>query len=175
MGRRIHPMMVEETKAKLSGVEEFVSFNLTGVTAAEADALRKDVRDVGGSVMVVKNSVARRALDDLKKENACGAVDGPTALAWGGDDAIVTVCKILDEWAVKTKRLELSGGWMSGRVLSDKDVKALAKIPSREHLHAMVVGAMAAPMTRLAWVLQGLLRGLAVVVKGIAERRNGDG
>jgi large subunit ribosomal protein L10 len=175
MGRKIHPLMVEETKTKLSDVSEFISFNLTGVTAAETDVLRREVRGAGGSVMVVKNSVARKALEDLKKDGASSAIDGPTALAWGGDDAIVDVCKILDEWTAKTKRLELNGGWMQGRVLSDKDVKALAKIPPREQLHAMVVGAVAAPMARLTGVLQGLLRGLTVVVKGIAERRNEDG
>lgn len=175
MGRKIHPMMVEETKARLSEADDLVSFSLTGVTAVETDALRREVRDAGGSLAVVKNSVARKALEDLGRGGASAIIDGPTALAWADGDALVFVCKILDEWKSKTKRLEIKGGWLQGNVLSDKDVQSLASIPPREQLHAMVVGALAAPISGLAGVLQGLLRGFAVVVKEIAERRNSDG
>ncbi len=167
--------MVKEAREWLSGVDDFLAVDLTDITAAEATALRKEIRTVGGSLKVVKNTVIRESLVEMGKTGADSLIDRATALAWGEGDAIVLVARILDEWKKKSKRLKLKGGWMQGRTLSSDDVSDLAAIPPREQLYAMVVGALAAPMTRLAWTLNGLLTGLVIVLKKVSERRNGDG
>lgn len=175
MSRKAYPMMVEETKRLLSDADTFVSVNLTGITAVDCTELRKEIRSVGGSLMVVKNTSTRKCFEESGMADASSVIDGPTALAWGSDDTILSVCKILTGWKSKSKTMELTGGWMHNRVLSQEEVSRLALIPPREQLLGIVVGTLQAPIARLVWTLNGLLSGLAIVLKKIGEGRNNDG
>lgn len=176
MGRKIHPLMVKETKELLSGVEGFISVDLTGVTAEEATALRKNIRIAGGRIRMLRNSVVRQSLEEVgMAEAASSVVSQSTALAWADGDAIVPVCRILSEWKAKSRRIDLKGGWVQGRVLSKEEVCDLALIPDRKQLHGMVVGTLASPISRLVRTLNGLLTGFAVVLKNISDRRGEDG
>ena len=175
MSRKAYPMMVAETKSLLSDADTIVSVNLTGVTAADCTQIRKEIRTVGGSLRVVKNTATRKAFEESGRGDAASIIDGPTALAWGSDDAILSVCKILAGWKSKSKGMDLIGGWMQDRALSQEEVSRLASIPSREQLLGMVVGTFQAPIARFVWTLNGLLSGLAIVLKKIGEGRDSDG
>ncbi len=175
MSRKVYPMMVEETKRLLSDSDTFVSVNLTGVTATDCSELRKEIRAAGGSLRVVKNTAARKCFEESGRESASSIIDGPTALAWGSDDAILSACRILVGWKSKSKSVELTGGWMHDRTLSQAEVNRLASIPPREQLLGVVVGTFQAPIARLVWTLNGLLSGLAIVLKKIGEGRDSDG
>ena len=129
MSRKAYPMIVKETKELLSDTDTFVSVNLTGVTASDCTQMRKEIRTAGGSLRVVKNTATRKCLEESGRGDAVSVIDGPTALAWGSDDAILSVCRILTEWKSKSKSMDLIGGWMHERVLSQEEVSRLASIP----------------------------------------------
>ena len=175
MSRKAYPMMVEETKKLLSDVDTFISVNLTGITAADCTQIRKEIRTAGGSLKVVKNTATRKCFEESGRGDAVSIIDGPTALAWGSDDAILSVCRILVGWKSKSKSTNLTGGWMHDRILSQAEVSRLALIPPREQLLGIVVGTFQAPISRLVRTLDGLLGGFAIVLKKIAEGRSSDG
>lgn len=175
MSRKVYPMMVEEVKASLEGVDAFVAVNLTGISASDCTKLRRDIRSAGGSLRVVKNSAARQCLEETGKRDAVSAINGPTALAWADGDTILSICRILDECKAKSQSMKMTGGWLQDRALSSTEAERLASIPSREQLLGMVIGTLQAPIGRLVWTLNGLLTGLVIVLKKVAEGRNSDG
>ena len=175
MSRKIYPMMMQEVKESLEDVDAFVAVNLTGISASDCTKLRKDIRSAGGSLKVVKSSAARQCLEETGKGDAVPAISGPTALASANGDAILSICRILDEWKTKSKSMELTGGWLQDRALSSTEAGKLGSIPSREQLLGMVVGTLQAPIRRLVWTLNGLLGSLVIVLKKVAEGRNSDG
>ena len=112
----------------------------------------------------------KRAFDATGNEDANELLVGPTVAAFGIEDA-VQPAKILNDFAEENDRLEIKGGILDGRVVSIDEVKALAKLPSREVLVAHLLGSLNAPIQGLATVLSGNIRGLAVALNQIREKK----
>ena len=150
--------LVEDLKAANSGV--LVDYK--GITVAEDTALRHELRENGVEYAVVKNTLLRRALDDVDLGELDEVLNGTTSMAISKEDPIAPM-RIVNKYAKQMgDRFNIKAGFMEGKVLPLDDVYALAELPSKDVLLGQVLGMMLAPITSLA-----------VVIKAIAEK-NGE-
>lgn len=162
--------LVDEIKGKIESAHSIVLVNYRGLTVEAATELRKKLRDNGVDYKVYKNTMMKRAFSDLGHDGLDEYLVGPSAIAFGLEDA-VTPAKIISEFAKDNEAIEIKAGVVDGKIIDVKGVEALAKLPSKEVLIAQVLGGLNAPIQGLANVLTGNLRGLAVVLNAIAEKR----
>ena len=175
MPSRLKHLMAEELKQRYSDCEELLVVGPTKLTAGDATALRRDLREKNIDMLVVKNSIARRVLKDLDMGGAADYVDGPSAFVTG-DAEMPVICKTVTD-AVKDfeDKLVVRGGYMNGAALSAEMVDRLAKIPPLPVLHAQIAGGIQAPITGVASAFQCLLRSIACALEGIREQKEGEG
>ncbi len=131
-----------------------------GLTVAHLDKLRREARDRGVYLHVLKNTLARRAVAGTPFEVASDAMVGP--LIYGFSEDAVAAAKVIADFAKTNDKLVVKGGAYAGKVLDANGVKALAAIPSREVLIAQVAGLLKSPIQRMAGVLAA-----------VAEKRGG--
>ena len=147
--------LVDDLKAASSGV--LVDYK--GITVAEDTALRHELRENGVEYAVVKNTLLRRALDDVDLGELDGVLNGSTSMAISKEDPIAPM-RIVNKYAKQMgDRFNIKAGFMDGKVLPLDDVFALAELPSKDALLGQVLGMMLAPITSLA-----------IVIKAIAEK-----
>ena len=148
---------VAEIKEKIAKAQSMVVFDYRGLTVEEVTALRNDMRKAGVEYVVLKNSIVERAAKDGIDEKIHDFLKGPSAFAFGYDDAVAPA-KILKEAIKKYKKCEMKGGIING-VVSDADaMNALADLPSREVLLARLLGSMMSPISGLAIVLDQIAK-----------------
>ncbi|MEM9014285.1 MAG: 50S ribosomal protein L10 [Pseudomonadota bacterium] len=136
-----------------------------GLTVAEIESLRGELRDAGAKMKIVKNRLAKIAITGKPSEKLASVFNGPTALAFSEDP--VAAAKAINAYAKKNDKLTILGGSMDEDVLDEAGVKALASMPSREELIASIVqtimspaaeivGAVTAPAAQLAGIVETL-------------------
>jgi large subunit ribosomal protein L10 len=137
----------------------------SGLTVAEMSELRGELRQVGASMRVVKNRLAKIAITGKPGESISSLFKGPTAIAYAEDP--VAAAKAVDKYAKKNGKLVILGGAMGEETFDAQGVKALASMPSREELlgqiiqtvmspGANLIGAVTAPGAQLAGILETL-------------------
>lgn len=171
--RAVKEQVVSELREKLENSESVILADYRGLNVAEMTELRAKLREVGVEFSVVKNTLTWIAAKDLGLEDLEEHLKGPTALAFGLEDAIAPA-KELVKFAKDHKKLELKAGVLSGKVISADEVKALADMPSREELLSKTLGAFMSPMTSFASVLNALPRNLVYVVEAIREKKEAE-
>lgn len=172
--------VVDEVRQRLQTADGVVVTEYRGLTVKALSTLRRDLRPVGGSYKVYKNTLVRRAAGDLGLELDEQLV-GPTALAFtettpdGAPGDVVAVAKVMRDFARTNPNLVLKGGVLSGRVLDARGVGDLADVEPREVLLAKFAGAMAAPMVQFAGLLQALPRNFAYGLKALIDQGGATG
>lgn len=149
---------VNEVVEKMNAANSLVVVDYLGLSVAEVTELRKQLREAGVEFKVIKNTIMRRALDSQELEYHEEVFQGPTAVAFGMEDAVAPA-KILSDFAKKAEALELKGGILEGEVLSKEEIQQIAKLPNREGLLSMLLS-----------VLQAPVRNVAYAVKAVAEK-----
>jgi len=162
--------VVEEIKDRLQNIQAAVLTDYRGLNVAEVTELRTKLREAGIEFKVLKNTLTRIAANEVGLEGLDPYLEGPTAIAFGKEDAVAPA-KILSDFAKTHKALEIKAGILENKVIDMDGVKALADLPSREVLLARVLGSMQAPMYGFAGTLQGLLRNTAYVLEAIREKK----
>lgn len=122
----------------------------SGLTVAELSSLRNDLKAQGGQLKVIKNRLAKRALDGKGGEAAADMFAGPVAIAYSED--AVTAPKISAKFAEDNEKLQLVGAVMGEEVLDKAGVEALAKLPSLDELRGKLAGLLQAPASKLVGV-----------------------
>ncbi len=141
------------------------------ITVAQDDELRKAVRTAGGSYRVVKNTLAMRAVKGTAFETVVKDLKGRTSIAYTKGD-VVALAKALTKYAKDNPELSFKAGLVDGKALAVKEIEALASLPSKEEIYSKLLYMLNAPATRLASVLAGVGRNLAVVVnQGVKENK----
>jgi large subunit ribosomal protein L10 len=164
---------VGELQQKLSGASAFYLTDFTGLSVKQMTQLRTRLRKNGVEYVVVKNTLAQRALQGLELPDVAGFFSGATGLAIGRDDA-VAAAKVLTEFAREfNDRPALKVGIVDRREYGPEQVKALATLPPREVLLAQIAGGLQAPMARLAGGMSQLLAGFARAVDALRQQREG--
>ncbi|TDO84872.1 LSU ribosomal protein L10P [Halanaerobium saccharolyticum] len=170
MARPEKEAVVKELTDKFSSAKSLVITDYLGLNVAEMTELRSKLREAGVEFKVVKNTLATIAANDVEMEEMTDYFSGPTAIAFGEDDA-VSPAKILVEFAKDHEVLEIKAGLLNGEIISKEKVESLAEIPSREELLAKAFASMKAPLSGLVNVLQGNIRGLVQVLNQIKEEK----
>ncbi|MGH2064080.1 50S ribosomal protein L10 [Aerococcus urinaeequi] len=153
---------VNEVVEKMNAANSLVVVDYLGLSVAEVTELRKQLREAGVEFKVIKNTIMRRALDSQELEYHEEVFQGPTAVAFGMEDAVAPA-KILSDFAKKAEALELKGGILEGEVLSKEEIQQIAKLPNREGLLSMLLS-----------VLQAPIRNVAYAVKAVADAKGED-
>ncbi len=161
---------VEEIKEKISKAQSVVVVDYRGLNVEQLTELRSRYRKAGVEYKVYKNTMMRFAFKDSGLEEFNEFLKGPSAIAFGYDDP-VQAAKITSDFAKENEKLEIKAGIVDGKVIDVNGVKDLANLPPREVLIAQVLGGFNAPIQGFTNVLQGTIRGLAVVLNAIAEKQ----
>ncbi|HIJ65876.1 MAG TPA: 50S ribosomal protein L10 [Candidatus Hydrogenedentes bacterium] len=140
-----------------------------GINVEQVTELRRMLREQHVQFKVFKNSLARRALDELALSDAAGFMDGPTAWAFCEDP--VRPAKILKDFAKEVQAIGMNGGILEGQIISLDQLRVLADLPPRDVLLAQVVGTIAMPLRKLAGTLNALPRNLVNVLDQIRKQK----
>lgn len=143
--------VVAEISEQLATAQAVVVAEYRGVTVTSMTALRKKARESGVYLRVLKNTLARRAVADTPFAGLAGMLTGP--LAYGISADPVAVAKVLNDFAKANDKFVIKAGAMANFVMSPKDVTALATMPSRDELLAMLMGTMQAPIAKFVQTL----------------------
>ena len=170
MARPEKVAVVEEIAEKLSKSQLAVLTDYRGLNVKDITELRKKLREAGVEYKVVKNTLTTLAARKLELTDLEPHLVGPTAVAFGYDDPVAPA-KILSDFAQEHKELELKVGVLEGKVIDAEALNDLAKLPNREVLLAMLLGAMQGPIFGFARVLAGHIKGFVIVLDQIREQK----
>ena len=151
LNRNEKAAVVADVSAQAARSQTLAVAEYRGMTVAHLDALRRQARDKGVYLHVLKNTLARRAVAGTSFEVAQPVMVGP--LIYGFSEDAVAAAKVVADFAKGNDKLVIKGGAYAGRVLDADGVKSLAAIPSREVLIAQVAGLLKSPIQRMAGVL----------------------
>ena len=131
--------VVSEIKGKFENAKSVVVFDYRGLSVAEVTDLRRKLRDAGADYKVYKNTLTKRALDELNIDMS-EYLAGPSAITFGTDE--LSIVKVLNDFAKEHEALELKAGIVEGKVAGLEDLKRYAAIPSRDMLLTMLAAGL---------------------------------
>jgi large subunit ribosomal protein L10 len=164
-------VVVDELTTKLRDASAFYLTDFSGLSVKNMTDLRARLRKEGVEYLVVKNTLAQRALGELDLPDIADFFRGPTGVAIGSTDPIVAA-KVLDEFArTHDNRPAVKVGIVDRRAVTSEEVGRLAKLPSRDVLLAEIAGVLQAPLAQLAYVLQARLIEFAGLLEALRNQR----
>lgn len=150
-----------------------ILFGFAGLKVTEVTELRRQVRGTQSRYIVVKNTLARRAVKGTALEPMSEHFRGPTAVAYNSSNAIA-LAKVLTTFAKTNPNLVFKGALVDGRPVAAREIQAIADLPSREELVIRLLFLMQSPLRRLVTVLNGPIRNLAGVMHQIAQQKKSE-
>ncbi len=168
MDRAQKEQVVEELGQIFASSGVVVVARYTGLTVAEMQGLRARMREVGGSVRVAKNTLAKIALEGTPAAPIAPLLTGMTVLAYSEDP--VAAAKVAEKFAKENDKFVLLGGAMGGTGLDPAGVVAVAKMPSREELIASIVACIVAPAANIAGAIGAPASNIAGILTTLEER-----
>lgn len=164
-------VVVEEITNKIKEAKSVVLVEYNKLTVAEVSGLRNKCREAKCEYKVYKNTLVRKAFNDLGYKDFDGDLEHPMAFAFGADET--SAAKLMNE-AAKTYdgKIVIKSAFVDNAYVDKNGVKALATMPSREELVAKMLGSMQAPIANFAGVLNNLLSGIVRVLNNIAEQKS---
>jgi large subunit ribosomal protein L10 len=135
-----------------------------GMKVADITNLRRKIEEAGGTYLVVKNTLFKRAMEQVGMTLPTGLLEGPVAVGIVPSE-FPAVARVLNEVSQSMEPLVVKGGMLGGRQFDKAQVIALANMPSREVLLSQVLAGLQAPIAGLVNVLNGPIRGLLYVLK----------
>jgi len=160
LNRNEKAAVITDVAAQVARSQTLALAEYRGLTVEHLNNLRRQARDKGVYLHVLKNTLARRAVAGTPFEVASESMVGP--LIYGFSEDAVAAAKVLSDFAKGNDKLIVKGGAYAGRVLSADGVKSLAAIPTKEVLLSQLLGLMQSPVSRMARVLAA-----------VAEKRGG--
>ncbi|HEY4232634.1 MAG TPA: 50S ribosomal protein L10 [Lacipirellulaceae bacterium] len=170
MSKYVKDLITTELRQKLNGVDDALLVNVIGMSNEKSVNLRRQLRQKGIKLMVVKNSLARRATEGTRIGPAFEETTGTVALIWGGED-IVSLAKEVSRVAgmKEFEPFAAKGGAMDGKRLSAAEVQAVSKWPSRPEQLSILSGQILSPGATLSAQLLGPGKKLASQIKKKGE------
>lgn len=170
MSKYVKDLVVQDLKRRLGGVDDAVLVNVVGMEANDTVLLRKQFRDKGIGLMVVKNSLARRATEGTPLNAAFEGIEGSLAVVWGGEDFVSLVKEVTKvDKSGEFAKFEPRGGVMDGEHLTSEKVKAISKWPNRMEQLSLLMGQVLAPGANLVSQLTAPGGALASQIKQKSE------
>jgi large subunit ribosomal protein L10 len=168
--------MVTTLAGQVAKAQTIYITDFTGLNVAHITELRRRLRAVGVEYVVVKNTLAKRALTESQRQE--GGLEqylaGPTALALAGADPL-GAAKVLTDFAKEFEKPAIKIGLVEGKPVTSAQVKSLAALPSKQQLLAQLGGALQAPMAGFLGVMNGLLYAMVGALEALKEQRAASG
>jgi large subunit ribosomal protein L10 len=162
---------VEKLSGELKNVSSVIVATYSKLTVAKDFELRKALRSTGAKYRVVKNTLAERAGQGTKIEEALKNLEGVTSIAYTSGDPVV-LAKALAKYAKDNPEFTFKAGLVEGRVISIKEIEALATMPSKGEIYSKLLFLLNAPAQRLVTAMSAVGRDLAVVVdQAVKEKK----
>ncbi len=147
--------VVADIKQKFEKAQTAVLVDYRGLNVAEDTELRNQLRKAGVEYAVLKNTMINLAIQDMNLDDMKAHLEGPTAVAFGYEDAIAPA-KILSDFVKKSKKMTIKCGVCDGAYLDEAGVQALANTPSREVLIAKIMGSMMSSVSKFVYALEAI-------------------
>jgi large subunit ribosomal protein L10 len=170
LGRELKMHIVKEYTEKVKGSLSLFVTDFGGVTNKELEDLKKRLRGVSAKHLVVKNSLYKLALKDLKLDGISDTITGSCALSYGKGDP-VSISKILVNFAKDNKNFKLRGAYIDGETITAGAIKELAALPGRDVLLAKLLGCLNSPISGFASVCSGIITKLLYALNEIAKTK----
>ncbi len=176
MPNLVNKLTVQEYTASFEDADGFVVASFEGLTVKESEGLRSKLEDRGAQLRMVRTKLARRVLAERGFEFPAEALQGATAIAYGSAEAALGAAKILTEPEVKKiGKVRLKAGLLEGKVLNADEATALADIPDRNTLNAMLLGVLQGPARSLVGVIQAPCSSLVRVLQARIDSQEAAG
>jgi large subunit ribosomal protein L10 len=144
MSKYVKELMMDQLRTDLDGSRSLLIVNLKNLDATAEHHLRRDLRKKSIRLRVLKNSLARRVFSELGMDGLSRFLDGPSAIAWGGE-GIAELAKEMTAQVKLLKKPEIKGGAVDGVVVGPEQVEDITKMPSREVLIGQVLALVLGP------------------------------
>lgn len=162
--------LVQDIKERIQNAKSVVLVKFSGLTVAEDTELRREFRKNNVEYKVLKNTLVKRAFNDMGVTDFDDDLNGPTSVAFGADETGAS--KVIVEAAKKYQdKVSVKSAFVDGGKVDAKGVQELANMPSKEQLIAKMLGSMQAPLTNFVGVLTAMPRGLVVALNAVAEKK----
>jgi ribosomal protein L10 len=175
MSKPVKDLVTQHLKHELDGVEALLLVNVIGLSANCTTALRRQLREKNIRLLVVKNSLARRATEGTQLASAFEGSQGSLAMVWGATD-IVTLAKEVVRLSrdKEFEQFKARGGVMDGAALQPADVERISRWPTREEQLSILAGQILSPGATLVGQLNSVAGALASQIKEISEKAGGE-
>jgi large subunit ribosomal protein L10 len=144
MSKYVKELMMDQLRSDLDGSRSLLILDLKGLDATAEHLLRRNLRRKSIRLRVLKNSLARRVFTDLGMDGLGKFLEGPSAVAWGGE-GIAELAKEISAQVKTLKKPEIKGGAVDGVIVGPEQVEDITKLPSREVLIGQVIGLLLGP------------------------------
>ena len=148
-------VIIDEIRSKLDNAQSAVVIDYMGINVAEADAMRKTLREANVDYTVYKNTLIKRAIEGTDYAPLAEVLDGPTALAVSSEDATAPA-RTINELIKKYKKMEFKAGVVEGTYYDKAGIEQIADIPSREVLIAKFMGSIQSPVSKFVRTLAAI-------------------
>ena len=148
-------VIIDEIKEKLDGAQSAVVIDYMGTTVAQADAMRKKLREANVDYTVYKNTLIKRAIEGTEFAPLAEVLDGPSAIAISKDDATAPA-RVLKEVIDEFKKMEFKAGVVEGTFFDQNGIKEIASIPNRDVLIAKFMGSIQSPVSKAVRTFQAI-------------------
>lgn len=148
-------VIIDEIKEKLERAQSAVVIDYIGISVKQADAMRKKLREANVDYTVYKNTLVKRAIEGTKFESLAEVLDGPSAFAFGYEDA-VTPARVISGIMKEYKKMEFKAGVVEGNYFNGEGMQAIAALPSRDELIAKFMGSIQSPLSKAVRTFQAI-------------------
>ena len=170
MSKLVKDLITKELSSRLKDVDGVAVINPRGINATKNNLIRRRLHAKGLRMMVVKNTLARRATEGTSLKGFDRLLDGPSAVIYG-DASLPTIARLVLEEKKADDTIELRGVFFDGEVyVGDKGVKQVSELPTREEAIGRIVGAILGPGSKLAAALKGPGGVLGGILKTIEDK-----
>ena len=147
--------VVADIRQKFEKAQSAVLVDYRGLNVAEDTELRNQLRKAGVEYAVLKNTMINLAVKDMGIDDIKAHLEGPTAVAFGYEDAVAPA-KVLSEFIKKSKKMSIKCGVCDGAYIDEAGVQALANTPSREVLIAKIMGSMMSSVSKFVYAVEAI-------------------
>ncbi len=172
LGLLVKEISGNRIKDELKGSGSVFVIRYSGISSPDLSALRQSLKTVNASLFVVRNNVAKLALKELGHEALGETIQEPCGFVFVREEP-VGVSKVLCDFIKDHEKLKLGGGLFNQEPLTENDIIALSKLPSKEVLRAQVVIAIKSPITGLVMALHQTLRKFVYCLDQIKTKKSG--